>query len=49
MADLTRATLKGPARWPLDTSGQIPWTWAVQCKTTLPSGEVLDRDCPKVP
>jgi len=49
MADLTHATLKGPATWPPDTSGQIPWTWAVQCDTTLPSGEVLDRDCPRVP
>ncbi|UGS37529.1 pentapeptide repeat-containing protein [Capillimicrobium parvum] len=49
MANLSHATLKGPARWPADTSGQIPWTWAVQCDTTLPSGEVLDRDCPKVP
>jgi uncharacterized protein YjbI with pentapeptide repeats len=49
MADLTHATLKGPAKWPADTSGQIPWTWSVQCDTTLPSGEVLDRDCPKVP
>jgi uncharacterized protein YjbI with pentapeptide repeats len=49
MADLTHATLKGPAKWPVDTSGQIPWTWSVQCDTTLPSGEVLNRDCPKVP
>lgn len=46
MADLTGATLEG-GRWGVDESGEIPWTWSTLCRTTMPSGDRDDRDCPK--
>jgi uncharacterized protein YjbI with pentapeptide repeats len=46
LSDLTSATLEG-SRWNKDESGTDPWQWATLCSTTMPPGNVENRDCPR--
>ena len=48
LSDLTSATLAGSS-WTVDESGELPWTWATLCQTTMPEGALIggDRDCPR--
>jgi uncharacterized protein YjbI with pentapeptide repeats len=48
-ADLKRATL-ADSTWDVDEAGEVPWTWATLCSTTMPpaaAGVSGDRDCPR--
>jgi uncharacterized protein YjbI with pentapeptide repeats len=46
-ADLTSASL-ADSSWDIDESGELPWTWATLCHTTMPPGVAGgDRDCPR--
>jgi uncharacterized protein YjbI with pentapeptide repeats len=47
LSDLTGATL-ADSTWDVDESGELPWTWATLCRTTMPpaaGGISGDRDC----
>ncbi len=46
LSDLTSADLSD-STWTLDEAGDQPWQWSTRCQTTMPPGDVSDRDCPR--